>query len=55
MMSAPVVFVMKSNEDIRLCGDYRMTDNKVIDTCSYHLPPSEISPEISQSQLVLQK
>ena len=38
-MSAPTVPVVKNNGDIRLCGDYRLTANTVIDSGSYHLPP----------------
>ena len=39
LMSAPIVPVIKSNGDVRLCGDYRLTANKVIDSGSYHLSP----------------
>ena len=37
-MSAPIVPVVQSKGNIRLCGDYRLTANTVIDSGSYYLP-----------------
>ena len=37
IMSAPVVPVLKKNEEIRLCGDYRLTINSVIDADQYRI------------------
>ena len=39
--SAPIVPVMKPDGSVRICGDYRMTANKVILLDSYPLPRQE--------------
>ena len=36
--AAPVVPIMKQDESIRLCGDYKVTVNKVADTDTYPIP-----------------
>ena len=36
--AAPVVPVMKSDKSIRLCGDYKITVNKVADTDNHPIP-----------------
>ena len=37
-VSAPIVPVIKSNGTMRVCGDYTLTANKIIDAGSYHIP-----------------
>ena len=37
IMSAPIVPVLKKNEEIRICGDYRLTINSVIDADQYRM------------------
>ena len=37
IMAAPIVPVLKKNEEIRICGDYRLTINSVIDADQYRI------------------
>lgn len=38
IVSAPIVPVIKSSGAVRVCGDYTLTANQVIDAGSYHIP-----------------
>ena len=49
VVAAPIVPVAKSNGDVRVCGDYQLTANKLIDAGSYHLPSfEEIAQQLSK-------
>ena len=37
IMAAPIVPIVKKNEEIRICGDYRLTINSVIDANQYRI------------------
>ena len=39
--ATPIVNIMKSNGDVRICGDYKVTLNRYIDTDQYPLPTTE--------------
>ena len=41
IVPAPIVPVVKSNGEVRICDDYTMTANKIIDPGSYHIPTFE--------------
>ena len=48
IMSAPIVPVLKKNEQVRICGDYRLTINSIIDVDQYHINTiDEINEAIS--------
>jgi len=38
IVAAPIVPVVKSSGAVRVCGDYALTTNKIIDCGSYHIP-----------------
>ena len=41
--ATPLVCVPKAGGTVRLCGDYKVTVNKVIHTGQYHIPtPDEV-------------
>ena len=41
IVSAPIVPVVKSNGEVRICGDYTMTANRIIDPGSRYIPTFE--------------
>lgn len=52
LVSAPIVPVIKSSGAVRVCGDYSMTANKIIDCGSYHIPSfDEIVHQIGHARV----